>query len=296
MKTIKEYKKLLIGILEDAGVPDTSITLKEPKESKNNWLGWYRGKSQFGRNAIIYLDINAHVKALEDSNSPKEMLEKVIIDTLLHEYGHVIEEFITVDSIRKNDKTILNEINSNFDDMEDFAELFAKYINQDSYLRYEQEVVFKKVISYYKEEVFTEEAINWVNQPSWKRELDVLIKKFNEKVNSTEDSLNKVLIKVDFFYEKFSEKSDVQILKLKGYKGSLRNAYSTWQNVNVNDKDLIIHYVLKSGDTIIDLNAKQFNSLENCPKIQNISELSDIWSQIELFKSKKIVAISRLKM
>jgi hypothetical protein len=296
MKTIKEYKQQLIETLEDAGIPDISISIKEPKESKEGLLGWYRNMSQFGRSAIIYIDINAHEKALEELNS-NESVAKVIMDTLLHEYGHVIEEFITIDSRRKQDKTFLDKIKENFSDMEDFAELFAKYINDDVFIKPNQVTAMKEVIDYYRKELFTEKAIEWVSQPRWKRELDTLMTKFqasNEKLKTSEGSFNKCLATTESLYERFSKNADIQILRLEGYKGNLDNAHPKWQKFK--NKEFIVHYVLKGGDTIIDLTARQFDSKEDYPKYQTVSDLSKVWNEVEVFKTKTSQHASRLKM
>ena len=296
MKTIKEYKQQLLDTLEDAGIPDTSITLKEPRKPKEGFLGWYRNRSQFGRNAIIYLDIAAHAEELEkiDCSMP---LNKVVMDTLLHEYGHVIEEFITIDSQRKKDNNFLNKIQKNFNDMEDFAELFAKYINDDTFISPNQTKALREVIDYYKKEIFTENAIQWVAQPRWKRELDILMTRFKsttEKLKTSEGSFNKCLATTESFYEQFSKKADVQILRLEGYKGNLDNAHPKWQNFK--NKDFIVHYVLKSNDIAIDLTVRQFDSKEEHPKYQNVSDLAKQWNEVEVFKTKNKSNISQLKM
>lgn len=296
MKTIKEYKQELIDTLEDAGIPDTSITLKEPKESKQGWLGWYRNRSQFGKNAIIYIDIPAHQKSLDEMVAT-EQLEKVVMDTLLHEYGHVIEEFITIDSQRKNDETFLKKIKINFNDMEDFAELFARYINNDVFIEDNQVLAIKEIIDYYKKEIFTEKTIEWVAQPRWKRELDTLMTKFetsNEKLKTLEGSFNKCLATTEALYERFTINANVEILRLEGYRGSLENAHPKWKKFK--DKDFIVHYVLKSGDNTVDLTARQFDEKDDYPKYQTVSELSNLWNEVEVFKTKTLSNRSRLKI
>lgn len=140
------YKDLLIDKLEGYGIPECHFILKEVNEEHKNFkdvLGAYLKFSGISGKPKFYLNINCHKRCLNDMydgidfnlDVTKETLNNAIIDTLLHEYGHSIEEFfnkkkLTDKSFLNAKKILLNE----FENMEDFAESFAKHVNKTDYL------------------------------------------------------------------------------------------------------------------------------------------------------------------
>ena len=171
--------------------------------------------------------------------------------------------------------------------MEDFAELFAKYINQDVYIELEQIQAIEDIIDYYKSSTFTPEYLAWSQKPVWEKEFQTLLKKFeksNEKLKTVEGSFNKCLGTCESFYERMSEKTGVSILRAEGYKSDLIHAHPKWQKFK--SKEFMVHYVLCHDDKVIDLTAKQFNTHANFPLIQSIEDFSKNWISVEFFKSK----------
>lgn len=121
-KTVKKLKKQAIDNLLKFNIEDT-FTLKIKDPQNNDWIAEYRALSQFmngGRGPIFWL-------APELINNPKEFVISV-----LHEYGHVIAEWVWInrnDAMRKIlSKTYRGNFGSRPWDEESWAEDFAQYL------------------------------------------------------------------------------------------------------------------------------------------------------------------------
>ncbi len=281
----KFLRNELLNVLENSGIPESKALIKFPKKSKNNWLGWYRNFSQFKSQPIIYIDVNQHEIALREMGEFSEQnLKKHIMDTMLHEYGHVIEEVVRLDATRTGDYAVQAKIEKEFDDYEDFAELFAKYINKDSWISYKQIEAMEFIINFYNDKVFTKEAIAWVAQPRWKRELDFLIESHGKSLNyceSQDGAFNKCKKTCEAVVDRLSELAGVSIVRCEGYNGSLKEAHPKWNKV---DSDAIVHYVLEVDGMVIDLTAKQFDEKESFPKIVSKDDFTQNWREMLLHK------------
>lgn len=103
-----------------------------PRDQK--WIGMYRGGSQFNRTnsgAIFWLNANIPKIVAEDYDPDLDREFEIevmhaIIETLHHEYGHVIEEYVRYhpDHIPE-----LTELIKGFSDMEDFCETFGRTLS-----------------------------------------------------------------------------------------------------------------------------------------------------------------------
>jgi len=168
---IYDYKELLIDRLESIGIPDYHFIIKEVNESSKSYrgvLGAYSKFSNLRGKPRFFLNVECHKNCLEDLHegldfnleSTKDVLKNSIMDTLLHEYGHVIEEFfnyINIDTpeFKRAKEVLLNE----FDDMEDFAETFGRLANNSDLFSDEKTKNVWLIKDVFRDIVFTKESI-----------------------------------------------------------------------------------------------------------------------------------------
>lgn len=203
--TPKYIKGLLLNLLHDVGIPEVNIQVKlynfeqNEKNKKEDVLGWYKSLSQFRSVPIMYYNITSIVKALEeyslidkdeDYESLRVYVKDSIMDTICHEYGHVIEEFLhfnknrVVSSSDKNDnlkietevefKKFYNNFlpRNGFPANEVFAEDFG--IHLASKIPFEECEGLIDMVEYYKRNLFNESALKWISQPKHIRDLDTI--------------------------------------------------------------------------------------------------------------------------
>lgn len=198
----KYIKKKLLDCLHEAGIPERNIQVKlfpfekHEKNKKKTALGWYVSNSQFKSAATMYYSVKNIVDALseiealniENYNTVKERVHDVIMDTICHEYGHVIEEIVHFNNRRKfqdseQDKKLKAEqiylkFYESFDTHERFPanEVFAETFGVSLSNGYPLDEVegLQDVIDYYNEEIFYDIDLIWVKQPKYLRQLDLL--------------------------------------------------------------------------------------------------------------------------
>jgi hypothetical protein len=123
--------RLLVG----AGISDVSSCVKVKPfgaVGKNtDWLGLYRSMSQFRSRPIFWLNesLPDKVDDIVDEFNPgvpvpvrRHESFKAAVDTLLHEYGHVIAEYAS-----KRSKSLSDKIKASWNCEEEFAEDFMEY-------------------------------------------------------------------------------------------------------------------------------------------------------------------------
>jgi hypothetical protein len=150
-KLISEARRAFISDLNLIGIPEKSFTIRV-KELKNkghdpSWLALYRSRSQFGQRPIFW--VNARLIEMMD----REGIDigdrlRVVIDTLSHEYGHVIEEWVHVRGTDEAKRMLKNGWGN---DMEEFAEDFMQYARGGGVLGRNR---FEPLIALYLEDVF----------------------------------------------------------------------------------------------------------------------------------------------
>lgn len=287
--SLKNLKSELLKILHENGIPEFKITLKEYKNNPKKFLGCYRSLSQFRSNPIICIDINQHKETLKEMGEYNEYsFKSAIMDTLCHEYVHVIEEWIRFEAIEKNGKNILEKLNK-FEDMEDFAETIGKWMNGTNYLFNEQLKDVKEIMNFFIENVFEEDSINWVKQPKWKRLLDFHLdtnENHYSKLNSMEGSFNKCKRVSEHLANKLyllDNDLNIKIIRLSGYNKSLNNAHKKWKNI---DPFYMIHYaVLLEDNFVIDLTSKQFDNNNSLRAVKNLEDYKKDWLEMDIFKN-----------
>ncbi len=286
---LKQIKEELISELQNIGIPEFKLTLKKYKKNPKGYLGCYRGLSQFRGNPIICIDIEKHEEELQKDYelTPKNLKENVM-ETLFHEYGHVVEEFIRKDSHGEGNKQILEKLYE-FRDMEDFAESFSRWISGRDPYSEEEENRFKDIVTYYVEKVFEPEAIAWVRQEKWKRELDFFLdhnEKSFDKFKTMIGAFDNCKIACEKVIKKMNHLGlDMKILKLNGYSGDINKAHPKWQNC---DKNNITHYVLEfNNEWIVDLTAKQFSESSPARLIAKKEEYIKSWSEFSITEKRQ---------
>jgi hypothetical protein len=300
----KDFKQEFLSKLHDAGIPEFGVTLKSFQSNPDGALGCYRALSQFRKAPIITVDIARHETVLKEDEADggymftEELLKSHVMDTLMHEYGHVIEEFIHVDANKTKNYKYLQMIEK-FEDMEDFAETFARWRNGRETLSKEQQNIFNEVINYFVDTVFEPEPIAWVRQEKWKRELDYFLdhnEKSFEKYKTQEgafDNCRKVSYAVA---ERMQGKGfPVKVLRASEYNGSLQNAHPKWKKLG---GFFIVHYVIEfNNEWILDLTSRQFN-LENPERlIIKTEDFKKSWDvvSVDLQFSKELEKVNKLR-
>lgn len=284
---LKDLKNELIGLLHEHGIPEFKITLKEYKNNPKGNLGCYRSMSQFRSNPIICLDIEAHKNTLIEIGEYDEYrLKNAVMDTLGHEYGHVIEEWIRWNAETSGNKDMLNKLKA-FENMEDFAEEFGRWINGTGYMSTYQLDAVMEIVDFYVKKLFEEESINWVRQPKWKRTLDYYLDT-NEKsyasYASVEGSFNRCKQVSEAMAPRLANicDVDVKILRASGYKSSLENAHPKWKKI---PHEHVVHYVvLLDNNFVVDLTSKQFNPDNPARLLLEKKDFDNLWQEVEVYQ------------
>lgn len=108
-------------ILASLGIDDPfTVKLKDLPAGQ---LARYRALSQFRSRPMMWISTRLP-QALEDYGIDPSRLTEVIADSILHEYGHVIAEFL-----EKRAVELRAHIDRLWPDEEDFAEAFAHHAN-----------------------------------------------------------------------------------------------------------------------------------------------------------------------
>jgi len=118
---VAKAKRWTSDSLRRLGIHD-AITVKVKQFAKSpNWLAMYRSNSQFGRNPIFWINENI-LDVMRDEEVPDSKLLKVVYDSLLHEYGHVVWEWA-----RTRDSETYDMLLNGWGDEEEFAEGFIQF-------------------------------------------------------------------------------------------------------------------------------------------------------------------------
>jgi len=145
---VAKAKKWTSDSLRRLGIRDT-VTVKVKQFAKSpNWLAMYRSNSQFGRNPIFWINENI-LGVLRDEDVPDSELLKVVYDSLLHEYGHVVWEWAKA----RDPETYDMLLNGFWGDEEEFAEGFVQFA-----LNGLGEKGYRSVVEAFVEKVFTPAA------------------------------------------------------------------------------------------------------------------------------------------
>jgi hypothetical protein len=290
----KVLKQDLLQLLHDHEIPEFNLSIKKFKSNKDECLACYRALSQFRDKPIMTLDVEQHKKSLEEEGIYNIVsLKNHVMDTLGHEYGHIMEEYVRVAAFETKDKTLVTKILDAFEDYEDFAEGVGKWMNKQFYNTDKQVEVIKEVVKFYVDNVFLPESIEWVRQEKWKRELDYFLDS-NEKslsgYGTVEGSFNKCKQASEAIASRLAKipKLDVKVIRMEGYNGDLTQAHNKWKKL---ENEHIVHYaVLLDHNNVIDLTAKQFNPEMPERLILSLEEVKKSWNNVEIYQDYTVKA------
>lgn len=281
---LKDLKSDLLNLLYEKGIPEFNITVKEYKNNKKGFLGAYSSMSQFRSKPLIRLDVQVHTETLHEMGEYTDYnLKKHVMETLAHEYGHVVEEFIKFDANQNKDKTVLNKLNSVFEDMEDFAEIFGKWVNNNDRMDSFELQVMQEIVEHYVNNVFLPESIAWVRQDKWKRELDYFLdsnEKSLTKYATAEGSFNKCTQVSEAIAQRMCKITDmdIKVVRFEGYKGDTSNIFPKWKRIPAIN---MVHYaILLDNQYVVDLTAKQFDSNADARQITHIDDINKTWNEM----------------
>ncbi|TFG89923.1 MAG: hypothetical protein E4H16_02755 [Candidatus Atribacteria bacterium] len=142
-------KERVLGMLAGVGInEEISIGLKQFTGDQRCWLAMYMRDSQFRGNPIFF--VNTQTPGIIDAAvlPQKITVEDVMIDSLIHEYFHVVEEWG-----RRKNREMYNLIYGPFSDEEDFAEYGVDFLRYHKN-RSSRKTVVEKVIKLYVRDVF----------------------------------------------------------------------------------------------------------------------------------------------
>lgn len=296
---INEYKEILIDKLESIGIPDYHFIIKEVNESQKNYrgvLGAYSVFSNLRGKPRFFLNVDCHKRCLEDMHGDldfnlevtQNVLTNSIMDTLLHEYGHAIEEFfnhseIDTQEFKKAKEILLNE----FNDMEDFAETFGRLANQSDVFSDKKTKNVWFIKDTFRDIVFTKEAVKELEKPNHQREFECFLEVYAKslvKLNDENKSFDQCKKMSEKLFDFMTEKSNAKIIQLSGFNSDLENANKKWQNVN--NRDFIIHYAILCDDKVYDLTFKQFDKNSEFPLVKSKDEYLKDWKVSLIVKEK----------
>jgi len=86
---VKKARNQAAKLIKAAGIDDHFIV--KVKKVRENWLGLYRHRSQFSSKPIFW--INSDLPRMAREADVTDRFDEMLVDTILHEYGHVIYEF-----------------------------------------------------------------------------------------------------------------------------------------------------------------------------------------------------------
>lgn len=119
---VAKAKGWTLDSLRRLGIRDM-VTVKVKRFAKSpNWLAMYRSNTQFGRNPIFWINENI-LGVMRDADVPDSELLKVVYDSLLHEYGHVVWEWARA----RDPETYEMLLNGFWGNEEEFAEGFVQF-------------------------------------------------------------------------------------------------------------------------------------------------------------------------
>jgi len=127
-KTVPKAKSEALRLLAEVGIED-DIVVKIHKTTASA-LGQYRGASQFRSGTTFWISPDVPAVLVREGIAAS-MLEDVIVDTILHEYGHVLWEFLRIRShLNPKAERLWEDVRalstgSEDDDEEGFAENFG---------------------------------------------------------------------------------------------------------------------------------------------------------------------------
>jgi hypothetical protein len=125
-RIVNEAKEQALAALKSHGIDDNfTIKLKsEPfkkKKKKAEWLGMYRSMTQFRGHHIPIFWLNE--KLPQFAAEVDEPVAVTTLETILHEYGHVMYEYARV-----RDSKLFSMMRNISDDEEEFAEMMARVL------------------------------------------------------------------------------------------------------------------------------------------------------------------------
>ena len=130
-KFVSYAKKEALEHLSEHGIAD-AIVVKIKRMKDPRWLGSYRGLSQFKSSYPIFWVNEQLLEKIKAEGIHEDDAPLVITDTILHEYGHVIWEFLRIRSSYAGSQAhhaeiaaLWDDIQAVEDDEEEFAENFA---------------------------------------------------------------------------------------------------------------------------------------------------------------------------
>ena len=149
--SFKEAVREMSGLLQAHGIhEEITTTLKQFTGGRRCWLALYVRGSQF--RGLPIFEVNTQTPGIVDAAVlPQSVtVEDVFIDSLLHEYGHVIEEYA-----RQGypDQSMKRAIYGPFSDEEDFAEYMVDYFRYHKDQSPRKKVV-DSIMKMYVEDVF----------------------------------------------------------------------------------------------------------------------------------------------
>ena len=124
-KFVSYAEKEALEHLSEHGIAD-AIVVKIKRMKDPRWLGSYRGLSQFKSSYPIFWVNEQLLEKIKAEGIHEDDAPLVITDTILHEYGHVIWEFLRIrGSTQQEAQRLWDDIRAVEDDEEEFAENFA---------------------------------------------------------------------------------------------------------------------------------------------------------------------------
>jgi hypothetical protein len=130
-RAVQEASSEVAQLLQMHGIEDTfSVKIHPFKGYRKEWVALYRSLSQFRGNIIFWVN-TGFTKICKSCGALEEnTVTNLVIDSLLHEYAHVIFEWA-----QKRDRVLLRMIQEDYDNPEEFAESMIDILKGDMFIK-----------------------------------------------------------------------------------------------------------------------------------------------------------------
>jgi hypothetical protein len=130
-RSVQEASSEVAQLLQMHGIEDSFVVKIHPfKGYRKDWIALYRASSQFHGNVIFWINPNFKKMCKSCGALEENTVTDLVIDSILHEYAHVIFEWAT-----KRDRTLLLMILSDYNGAEEFAEGMIDILKGDMFMK-----------------------------------------------------------------------------------------------------------------------------------------------------------------
>lgn len=131
VRAVREASSEVSELLQVRGIRDSFVVKIHPFTGyRKEWVALYRSMSQFHSYIIFWINPKFILQAKGRGALEENIVSDLVIDSLLHEYAHVILEWATT-----RDPILLRMILEDYTDPEEFAEGMIDILKGDMFIK-----------------------------------------------------------------------------------------------------------------------------------------------------------------